>query len=79
MASPPDSSSAPTEDAQREAPADENSQTIDIGRVKVEDDKPVDGKKKKQSKKRSATKKRGTGFEGEFRWPKRDNGLPSPG
>ena len=66
MASPPESSSAPMKDVQRDAPADENSQTIDIEKVKVEDDKPQDGKKKKSKKRGAGAKKRGTGFEGEL-------------
>ncbi|KAK4148723.1 Argonaute complex, subunit Arb1 [Chaetomidium leptoderma] len=64
MTSPQESSSAPLEGTQKDAPVDGKSQQVDIGKVRVEDDKPQDGKKKKRGNKRGAgAKKRGTGFE----------------
>ncbi|KAH6632179.1 Argonaute complex, subunit Arb1 [Chaetomium tenue] len=62
MSSTPGPSSAPAEDAQKGAPAEGDSQTVETQNVRVQDAKPKDGKKK--PKKRSAgAKKRGTGFE----------------
>ncbi len=65
MASPPESGPAALEETQ-EVAVDGPSQHPENGQVRVEVDKPQDGKTKKKPKKRSnAAKKRGTGFEGE--------------
>lgn len=73
MASSPEYSSSPLEDAQKDPSVDGPSQPASIGNVRVEDDKAEDGKKKKKKKrgnKRSAgAKKRGTGFEGKSQYP----------
>jgi hypothetical protein len=63
MASSSDPNAASLEDSQKVASVDGPSQHADIGKVRVEDNKVQDGKKKKKPKSKGA-KKRGTGFEG---------------
>jgi hypothetical protein len=68
MASSSDPNAASVEDTQKAAAVDGSSQHADMGRVRVEDNKLQDGKKKKKPKSKAA-KKRGTGFEGKFPYP----------
>ena len=66
MASPSESGSAALEETHKVS-VNGPSQYPENGKVRVEVDKPQDGKTKKKPKKRNtAAKKRGTGFEGKF-------------
>ena len=66
MSSLPGSGTAPLDEARNDASASIPSLPLENGRIRLEEDKPKDGKKKKRN---NRPKKKGTGFEGQFSCP----------